>query len=208
MTSLTIVYSTVHSGADERSHQSSASLVFVRGIHSEKCLSLMTGSWKNSICFSCEYYVLNTAHKSCVILQLHNAKSMRNDELNETLAKKKNGLISTGYHNVFAMIFSNEPCKFYSASDRKTSWSLSFLQTHLLQGISRRNSTPFSTFHQGQANGSRCAISVSCMKLDVTRKGCFFVNMTPIPRIPITSWYRAYSWQSGNTSPYKDVCGD
>ena len=33
ITSLTIVYSTVYSGADQRKHQSSASLAFVRGIH-------------------------------------------------------------------------------------------------------------------------------------------------------------------------------
>ena len=33
ITSLTIVYSTVYSGADQRKHQSSASLVFVRGSH-------------------------------------------------------------------------------------------------------------------------------------------------------------------------------
>ena len=33
ITSLTIVYSTVNSGADQRKHQSSASLAFVRGIH-------------------------------------------------------------------------------------------------------------------------------------------------------------------------------
>ena len=33
ITSLTVVYSTVYSGADKRKHQSSASLVFVRGIH-------------------------------------------------------------------------------------------------------------------------------------------------------------------------------
>ena len=32
-TSLTIAYSTVYSGADQRNHQSSASLAFVRGIH-------------------------------------------------------------------------------------------------------------------------------------------------------------------------------
>ena len=32
-TSLIIVYSTVYSGADQRKHQSSASLAFVRGIH-------------------------------------------------------------------------------------------------------------------------------------------------------------------------------
>ena len=33
VTSLTIVYSTIYSGADQRKHQSSASLAFVRGIH-------------------------------------------------------------------------------------------------------------------------------------------------------------------------------
>ena len=33
ITSLTIVYSTVYSGADQRKHQSSATLAFVRGIH-------------------------------------------------------------------------------------------------------------------------------------------------------------------------------
>ena len=33
ITSLTIVYSTVYSGADQRKHRSSASLAFVRGIH-------------------------------------------------------------------------------------------------------------------------------------------------------------------------------
>ena len=33
ITSLTIVYSTVNSGADQRKDQSSASLAFVRGIH-------------------------------------------------------------------------------------------------------------------------------------------------------------------------------
>ena len=33
ITSLTIVYWTVYSGADQRKHQSSASLAFVRGIH-------------------------------------------------------------------------------------------------------------------------------------------------------------------------------
>ena len=33
ITSLTIVYSTVYSGGDQRKHESSASLAFVRGIH-------------------------------------------------------------------------------------------------------------------------------------------------------------------------------
>ena len=58
ITSLAVVYSIVYSGADERKHQSSASLAFVRGIHRDrwvprtngqlrgKCFHLMTSSWK------------------------------------------------------------------------------------------------------------------------------------------------------------------
>ena len=56
ITSLTIVYSTVYSDADQRKHRSSASLAFVRGIHrrpvnsphkwpvARKCFPLMTSS--------------------------------------------------------------------------------------------------------------------------------------------------------------------
>ena len=40
ITSLTIVYSTVYLGADQRKHQSSASLAFVRGIHRRPVNSL------------------------------------------------------------------------------------------------------------------------------------------------------------------------
>ena len=36
ITSLTIVYSTVYSGADQRKHQSSAALAFEQGIHRHK----------------------------------------------------------------------------------------------------------------------------------------------------------------------------
>ena len=57
ITRLAIVYSTVYSDADERKHQSSASLAFVWGIHRDrwiprtkgqlrgKCFHLMTSSW-------------------------------------------------------------------------------------------------------------------------------------------------------------------
>ena len=57
ITSLMVVYSIVYSGADQRKHQSSASLAFVRGIHRDrwiprtkgrlrgKCFHLMTSSW-------------------------------------------------------------------------------------------------------------------------------------------------------------------
>ena len=57
ITCLTVVYSTVYSDADQRKHQSSASLAFVWGIHRDrwiprtkgqlrgKCFHLMTSSW-------------------------------------------------------------------------------------------------------------------------------------------------------------------
>ena len=57
ITSLTVVYSTFYSDADQRKHQSSASLAFVWGIHRDrwiphtkgqlrgKCFHLMTSSW-------------------------------------------------------------------------------------------------------------------------------------------------------------------
>ena len=57
ITSLTIVYTTVYSGADQRKHQSSASLALVRGIHrwpvisphkgpvTREIVHLMTSSW-------------------------------------------------------------------------------------------------------------------------------------------------------------------
>ena len=60
ITSLTVVYSIAYSGVDQRKHQSSASLAFVRGIHRDrwiprtkgqqcgKCFHLMT-SWWNPI---------------------------------------------------------------------------------------------------------------------------------------------------------------
>ena len=57
ITSIAIVYSTVYSDADQRKHQSSASLAFARGIHrgpvnsthkwpvAQKCFHLRTSSW-------------------------------------------------------------------------------------------------------------------------------------------------------------------
>ena len=60
ITSLTVVYSIVYSGADQRKHQSSASLAFVWGIHRDrwihtngqkrgKCFQLMTSSCKETV---------------------------------------------------------------------------------------------------------------------------------------------------------------
>ena len=43
VTSLTIVYSTVYSGADQSKHQSSASLAFVWGIHRDRWIPRTNG---------------------------------------------------------------------------------------------------------------------------------------------------------------------
>ena len=57
ITSLTIVYSTVYSDADQRTHQSPASLAFVRGIHRGPGFHLMTSSCE--IPFPVSAYFLN-----------------------------------------------------------------------------------------------------------------------------------------------------
>ena len=71
ITSLTVVYSTIYSDADQRKHQSSASLAFVWGIHRDrwiprtygpqrgKCFHLMTSS-----CTSCGLYVISLRRPS------------------------------------------------------------------------------------------------------------------------------------------------
>ena len=69
ITSLTVVYSTVYSDAYQRKHQSSASLVFVWGIHRDrwiprtksqlrgKCFYLMTSSWYARLSYVIDFYV-------------------------------------------------------------------------------------------------------------------------------------------------------
>ena len=67
ITSLTVVYSIVYSDADQRKHQSSASLAFVWGFHRDrwiprttgqlrgKCFHLMTSSWSGGLIMG-KYY--------------------------------------------------------------------------------------------------------------------------------------------------------
>ena len=66
ITSLTVVYSTVYSDADQRKHQSSASLAFVWGIHRDRWIPRTKGQLRGK-CFhlmtsSCENIVYSAAH--------------------------------------------------------------------------------------------------------------------------------------------------
>ena len=78
ITSLTVVYPTVYSDADQRKHQSSASLAFVWGIHrdrwiprtkgqlSGKCFHLMTSSW--SLNLKCHFTAFTPLHALVVVI--------------------------------------------------------------------------------------------------------------------------------------------
>ena len=50
ITILTIVYSTVYSGGDQRKHQSSASLAFVQGFTGDRWIPRIKGQWRGK-CF-------------------------------------------------------------------------------------------------------------------------------------------------------------
>ena len=84
VTGVSIVYSTVCSGADQGNHQSSASLAFVRGIHqwpvdsspkgpvTQKCFHLMTSSF--SVCIEGGVSMaadLASVHLKTVFCQMH-----------------------------------------------------------------------------------------------------------------------------------------
>ena len=57
ITGPTFVYSTVYSGTNQRKHQSSASLAFVRGIHCSPVNSPYKGQWREALMFSLIYPV-------------------------------------------------------------------------------------------------------------------------------------------------------
>ena len=78
ITSITVVYSTVYSDADQRKHQSSASLAFVWGIHRDrwisrtkgqlrgKCFHLMTSSCERNLCgFYGTYWIISFLNLCC-----------------------------------------------------------------------------------------------------------------------------------------------
>ena len=67
ITSLTIVYSTIYSGADQRKHQSSAPLAFVRGIHRWPVNSPHKGSVKRKM-FPFDDVILRQLHFLCKIV--------------------------------------------------------------------------------------------------------------------------------------------
>ena len=56
ITSLTVVYSTVYSDADQRKHQSSASLAFVWGIHRDRWIPRTKGQLRGNVSISWRHH--------------------------------------------------------------------------------------------------------------------------------------------------------
>ena len=84
ITSLTIVYSTVYSGADERKYQSSASLAFVRGIHRwpvnsphKGPVTLKMFPFDDVVMFSNKYVLRSMLLKFTSLLCIKGPKSVR-----------------------------------------------------------------------------------------------------------------------------------
>ena len=78
ITSLTVVYSTVYSNADQRKHQSSASLAFVWGIHRDRWIPRTKGQLRGK-CFhlmtsSCSHIVQWITERICLIVLTHLTK--------------------------------------------------------------------------------------------------------------------------------------
>ena len=85
ITSLTIVFSTVYSDADQRKHQSSASLAFMRGIHRsphkwpvtrkmfpfDDVIMCLLVCVHFECCSSCQYLALYVAHNDLYVVSKH-----------------------------------------------------------------------------------------------------------------------------------------
>ena len=94
ITSLTIVYSTVYSDADERKHQSSVSLAFVRGILPE------TGEFPAQMASNAENVSIWWRHHDIMHTQMH----VNNNSL-KIIAYKNTILIRIRHQTTFILSF-------------------------------------------------------------------------------------------------------
>ena len=65
ITSLTVVYSTVYSDADQRKHQSSASLAFVGGIHQDRWIPPQRASYAENVSIWWRHHAITKSNGGC-----------------------------------------------------------------------------------------------------------------------------------------------
>ena len=86
ITSLTVVYSIVDSDADQRKHQSSASLAFVWGIHRDRWISRTKGQLRGK----CFHLMTSPCECECRILTIHSLATWRFKDISSSVSLKIN----------------------------------------------------------------------------------------------------------------------
>ena len=94
ITSLTIVYSTVYSDADQSKHRSSASLAFVWGIHRHRWIPRTKGQLRGK----CFHLMTSSCHSKCNVCLQHKTKHY---SIQIVLAEHLEYYVSTSWLNNF-----------------------------------------------------------------------------------------------------------
>ena len=97
ITSLTIVYSTVYSGADERKHQRSSSLAFVWGIHWWPVKSLHKGPVTRKM-FPFDDVIMPSSSHWC-LMSLMESESLANPPFSQQVIQANNNVNIIALHN-------------------------------------------------------------------------------------------------------------
>ena len=134
ITSLTVVYSTIFSDADQRKHQSSASLAFVWGIQRDrwtahtkgqlrgKCFHLMTSSWYGSCMPIKIAESLQWRHNGCDSVSNHQPHNCLLNHLFRRRSKKTPKLRVTGLCEENSPGTGEFPAKMASNAENVSIW--------------------------------------------------------------------------------------
>ena len=93
ITSLTIVYSTLYSGADQRKHQSSASLAFVRGIHRSPVNSPHKRPVTNRMDVPSNFWYKTHQNPSCVLYHRFDGMSFQGRQMEDIASQTPQTLL-------------------------------------------------------------------------------------------------------------------
>ena len=110
ITSITIVYSTVYSDVDQRKHQSSASLAFVRGIHRGPVNfpAQMASNAENVFIWWRHHAVMDQRKMLVWPLILCSASNVAGNPFSHTSGPQQNGQYFSG--DIFNCVFVNKNC--------------------------------------------------------------------------------------------------
>ena len=155
ITNLTIVYSSIHSGADQRKHQSSASLDFVRGIHRWPMNSPHKGQLKRKM-FPFDDVIMNDTEAALWWTSMRDVSQPGPAELT----------LLTWHHNSCTMTcwlcprMSTTPSFPYSTANN----NIKLHTVGAIAGVGRRSALNYQK-HPIFAVAERCNVFVFCTKM-------------------------------------------